>query len=130
MRNTLKRKLTSLAGVAAVGAGLLVGTASPAAAATCSGGLLGNWQIRGGYISVYYNSSTGYNCAMTHTNNPGVSQYIYVSIGSGNQSDVDKGNFKYYAGPVSVYGRGRCINFAGQVGASNPTEGIVNAYCG
>ncbi|GGM21477.1 hypothetical protein GCM10011608_02680 [Micromonospora sonchi] len=130
MRNTIKRKLVALASTAALTAGLLAATGGPAVAATCSGGLLGNWPIKGGYISVYYNSSTGYNCAMTHTNKPGVAKYIMVQIGSGGTSKKDAGTYKYYAGPVSVYGRGRCIDFSGQVGAGNAIEGITNAYCG
>jgi hypothetical protein len=131
MKHSLKRRIASLVGAIAVGSGLLVGaTASPAAAATCSGSHLGNWSITGGYISVYYNSSTGYNCAMTYTNKPGVSQHILVGISVTNAatSKVDSGTYKYYAGPVSVYARGKCIDFWGQVG-NGSVEGVTNAYC-
>ena len=110
---------------------LLTLTSAPASAAsTCSGTHLDNWPITGGYIAVYYNSSTGYNCAMTYTNKPGVSQYIYVSIGRSDSTKTytNSGTFKYYAGPVSVYAQGACIDFAGQVG-NGAKEGIVHAYC-
>jgi hypothetical protein len=127
----MTRKLLSLAGSLVVGAGLLVGTAGPAAAAPCSGSHLGNWSISGGYIAIYYNSSTGYNCALTYTNNPGVSQHIMVSIGvSGSSTSyTDSGTYKYYAGPRSVYARGKCIDFSGEVG-NRGIEGVINAYCG
>ncbi|GAA3471865.1 hypothetical protein [Nonomuraea roseola] len=124
-------KLRTIAAALVLGAGALVGTAGPASAATCSGTHLDNWPIKGGYISVYYNSSTGYNCAMTYTNRPGVLQYIRVTLGvEGGTSKTDARNYKYYAGPVSVYGKGKCIEFYGQVGSSNPLEGVGNAYCG
>ncbi|WP_327088010.1 hypothetical protein OIE66_37725 [Nonomuraea sp. NBC_01738] len=124
-------KLRSIAAALVLGAGVLAGTAAPAAAATCSGSHLDNWPIKGGYISVYYNSSTGYNCAMTYTSRPGVLTYIRVSIGvEGGSLKTDARNYKYYAGPVSVYGKGKCIQFYGQVGSGNPLEGVGNAYCG
>jgi hypothetical protein len=130
MRRSLRRTVLAAAGTMALGAGLLAGTAAPAqAASTCSGGLLGNWQITGGYIAVYYNSSTGYNCAMTYTNKPGHPQQIMVGISAGNGADHRQdGTFSYYAGPVSVYGKGQCINFEGQVNGG-PVDGVVNAYC-
>ncbi|MER6945721.1 hypothetical protein ABT294_16980 [Nonomuraea sp. NPDC000554] len=126
----MKRKLLALAGSVALGAGLLVGASSPAMAAGCAGKHLDNWPITGGYISVYYDSSTGRNCALTYTNKPGTSQHIGVWLSAnGGGSTKQVGTFKYYAGPVSVYGKGKCINFSGQVG-NGAIEGVVNAYCG
>ena len=114
-----------------MGAALLTGTAGPAAAAsTCSGKLLGNWQITGGYIAVYYNSSTGNNCAMTYTNRPGVTQEIFVgiSVWDSTKEVTQTGNFKYYAGPVSVYAKGKCIGIEGRVGGGT-THGVGPLYC-
>ena len=128
MRN-IKRALLSIAAATAMGAGVLAVTAAPAAAAsTCGGSLLGNWQISGGYISVYYKSSTGQNCAMTYTNKPGKPQYIMVEIDDGGTPHRQAGTFSYYAGPVYVTAPGRCINFEGEVG-SGSVEGVVHAYC-
>ena len=77
-----------------------------------------------GELDIYYNSSTGYNCAYLYAVGPayGQAQYIEVEIstcqeGYGSegctwiQHDED-GNYsyRYYAGPVGVYGRGHCIN--------------------
>ncbi|MEO3891291.1 hypothetical protein [Nonomuraea sp. B5E05] len=130
MRVELFRRLTSFAGALALGAGLVAAASAPASAAVCSGTHLDNWSITGGYIAVYYNSSTGRNCAMTYTNNPGKAQYIMVSISTSGASDRDAGTYTTYAGPVSVYAKGKCISFQGQVGKSNPTEGVTDVYCG
>ncbi|RJL29999.1 hypothetical protein [Bailinhaonella thermotolerans] len=127
----MKRKLLSLAGSLVLGAGLLTTTMSaPAAAAgPCSGTHLGNWPISGGYIAVYWNSSTGKNCAATYTNKPGVKQFIGVWIdATGGGSDSDTGMFSYYAGPASVYARGKCVSFMGQVG-NGPKTAYNDVYC-
>jgi hypothetical protein len=127
----VKRILSGLFGSLVIGGALLAVTSAPASAATtCSGSHLGNWSITGGYISVYYNSSTGYICAMTYTNKPGVSQHIMVSINVTGSSTVheDSGTYQYYAGPVSVYAANKCIDFDGQVG-NGSIEGVTHAYC-
>jgi len=128
---TAKRRLAAVATALAMGGGLLVGAAAPAAAATsCSGGLLGNNSVPGGYVAIYYNSSTGYNCAMTYTNHPGVTQRITVGLGvsGASSSKIDSGNYKYYAGPVSVYARGKCIDWWGGAG-NGGTAGMIYDYC-
>jgi hypothetical protein len=128
MRN-IKRALLSVASAAAMGAGVLAATAAPASAASpCGGSLLGNWQISGGYISVYYESSTGDNCALTYTNKPGKAQHIMVEIDDGGAAHTDSGTYSYYAGPVRVHAPGKCVNFEGEIGSGN-VEGIVHAYC-
>jgi hypothetical protein len=80
-----------------------------------------------GEFDVYYNSSTGYNCAYLWSAGPswGVSKDMYVEIDACAQtspgpacsiiaSDADPGsppypNYSYYAGPVGVYAPGHCI---------------------
>ncbi|GAA5179867.1 hypothetical protein GCM10023322_10860 [Rugosimonospora acidiphila] len=129
MRN-IKRGLLSVAAAVAMGAGVLAVSATPAAAAsTCGGGLLGNWPITGGYIAVYYSSSTGDNCAMTYTNHPGKPQHIMVEIDDGGAAHRDSGTYSYYAGPVYVHAPGKCVNFEGQIG-NGSIDGVINAYCG
>ncbi|GIJ44987.1 hypothetical protein Val02_18730 [Virgisporangium aliadipatigenens] len=82
-------------------------------------------------LQVYYNSSTGMNCAValhrgvTYGKAYPTQVYIIacVETSPSNQcrtrtlvadppsADVSKyGNWSYLAGPVSVYGRGRCIH--------------------
>ncbi|MET7333530.1 hypothetical protein [Nonomuraea sp. NPDC005650] len=130
MRHKLLQRFACFATALALSGGLVAATSAPAFAAGCSGTHLDNWSIRGGYIAVYYNSSTGRNCAMTFTNSPGKVQYMMVSISTSGASDRDAGNFTTYAGPVSVYAKGKCISLQGQVGSNNPTEGITDVYCG
>ncbi|NBE95807.1 spore-associated protein A [Nonomuraea sp. KC401] len=130
MKQGMWRMVLGLGGSLLLGAGLMVGTAAPATAAGCSGTHLDNWSITGGYIAVYYNSSTGKNCAMTYTNKPGTKQYIRVDISaSGGGSQTDRGSYTTYAGPVSVSAKGKCISFAGQVGSGRPLEGVTDVYC-
>lgn len=130
----MKRTLFGFAASALVAAGIAAGTATTASAATvCSGTHLDNWSIPGGYIAVYYNSSTGNNCAMTYTNTPGVSQRIGVSISLtdvAGSDQTDDHTYKYYAGPVSVHAPGHCIDFSGIVGNNSlGWEGVTHAYC-
>jgi hypothetical protein len=128
---TATRRLATIVSALAMAGGLFAGTAGSAAAAgSCSGGLLGNNPVPGGYVAVYYNSSTGYNCAMTFTNKPGVTQSITVGIAvSGSStSKVDSGMYQYYAGPVSVYAKGKCIDWWGGAG-NGGTAGMIYDYC-
>ena len=81
-----------------------------------------------GELQVYYNSSTGYNCAYLHTGGPayGQAQYIDVWIGTCKETAGDQCtsiqhdedgsyNYRYYAGPVGVYGSGHCIAAVGRL---------------
>jgi hypothetical protein len=132
MRNTVKRRLFGIVGSLAMAAGVLVATGGAAQAASpCPGKLLNNLQITGGYISVYYNAATGRNCALTYTNHPGVAQEIWVKIGLWDSSTEysDHGNYKYYAGPVSVAAAGKCIWVGGSVGANSDFQAVGPTYC-
>lgn len=82
-----------------------------------------------GELDVYYNSSTGYNCAYLWHSGPswGVSKYTDVEIVTCQQTspsaqcspvlsdDADGGNYAYDAGPAGVYGRGHCISFNSEI---------------
>ncbi|MFI2362443.1 hypothetical protein [Promicromonospora sp. NPDC019610] len=82
-----------------------------------------------GRLELYYNSSTGNNCAMVvHTGaSYGVAAETYVSIvrcaetvwdGECNEAsgfDSDYGNFSYYAGGVRVSAPNNCISTAGSI---------------
>ncbi|GCE15546.1 hypothetical protein [Tengunoibacter tsumagoiensis] len=74
-------------------------------------------------VDVYYNSTTGYNCAYLYAVGPayGQAQSLDINIatcqeGYGSdgctwiQHDEDGPyTYHYYAGPVGVYGKGHCI---------------------
>jgi hypothetical protein len=83
-----------------------------------------------GELDVYYNSSTGDNCAEFQSlgSSRGVAKNMYVSItvcqqttssstctpiSSSNATRSDNGTYQYYAGPVGVYGAGHCIRSSG-----------------
>jgi hypothetical protein len=126
----MKRKLLGLAGSGALAASMLTALAAPASASPCSGSRIDTMSISGGYVAVYYNSSTGRNCALTYTNDPGHTQYIRITLSAqGGASQTDSGYYRYYAGPVSVYARHTCISYTGNVGGG-PAEGTTWTHCG
>ncbi|WP_331725284.1 hypothetical protein [Streptomyces zaomyceticus] len=148
----ITRRLTAVAAtVSALSVGLLAAP-QPASAATlgsCGSSyskvgsypLRADWQYNTGSIDVYYSSSTGKNCAITRpgTALAGKARHVWVCIeqtkGYGRDCDgLGYGeNFRYYAGPVSVYGKGQCINVTG--GFTRP-DGVVfsgmarSVHCG
>jgi len=99
------------------------------AATTCSGTRIATYPIatsstnKIAELRIFYNSSTGYNCAMTVHTGVTVGRYLltHVYIASCRETTPggdscraisqreDEGVYASYAGPVSVYGRGRCI---------------------
>lgn len=116
-------------------AGAVTATAAHAAGG-CSGTLIGRKAITYsgstiGELAVYYNSSTGNNCAQT--NHLGASygvkaettvtierctqttkQDIYCTPVSGTYS-IDKNDYAYFAGPVSVHSPNNCIRATGLI---------------
>ena len=81
-----------------------------------------------GELDVYYNSSTGYNCAYTQgfgvargtSTVKGVTIYgcsnSKPASGCNSPREVtDEGNYLYYAGPVGVYAKGKCIAAIGHI---------------
>jgi hypothetical protein len=117
-----------LAAVLAAGAvGVVVPGAAQAAEYGCAGNLIDTYSVKSGSttlstIRLYYNASDGYNCAVN------VKQAQYQSSKSeidvtmftddfreddnnrpGYNNDFDSGNFYEYAGPVRVYGKGKCV---------------------
>ena len=102
-----------------------------------------------GEVDLYYNSSTGYNCAWTRTTGDAYGHAQHITIGidacspsnrQGDQCtgstahDDDFGNYQYYAGPAAVKAPGVCIfligfiDWNGQPYAAT-TNGIA-VHCG
>jgi len=71
------------------------------------------------YVKVGYNSSNGYNCAFTQKSTTNYSYGESTSVSVNMQElrhgdhDYDGGSYRYYAGPVYVYGRDSCISVWG-----------------
>ncbi|GLZ29578.1 hypothetical protein Lesp02_17680 [Lentzea sp. NBRC 105346] len=121
---------------AVASAAVLVGTAvvsivlpghANAAEYGCSGALIDTWPVKSpwntiSHIRLYYNSSNGWNCAV-NVKTAYYSQFKHdASISMYNEdfreddnnrpgynNDFDSGKFQYYAGPVKVYGKGKCV---------------------
>jgi hypothetical protein len=77
-----------------------------------------------------YNSSNGYNCVVTIRDGSGSAIPLYAMVQNANTGakSSDFGWYGKYAGPVYVYGRGSCVNWAGGVGEASLGEN--NVACG
>ncbi|WP_433365986.1 protein kinase domain-containing protein [Streptosporangium sp. CA-115845] len=69
----------------------------------------------GGTTYQLYNTSTGSNCVVTiKSADVGVSTQIWATLEVQNGgSHTDRGNYEYYAGPVYLPARGKCVRFSG-----------------
>ncbi|MER7368510.1 hypothetical protein ACI2LC_18740 [Nonomuraea wenchangensis] len=130
-----------IAAAALLGASIapLALAAAPAQAASCSGSQINSIAVKNssgttyGTLKLYYNSSTGNNCAqLDRVVNYGTKKGMILSLyACGNGWSVskchqdfydigqDSGQFGQYAGPVTVYGKGRCIQVEASVQAGN-----------
>ncbi|WP_214414548.1 hypothetical protein [Sphaerisporangium fuscum] len=70
-----------------------------------------------GYIYLLYNARTGQNCVTTiKTQYVGTKTITSAQLevqGGGKKSDIR--SYKYYAGPVKLYGKGKCVKYYGTV---------------
>ncbi|SOD85179.1 hypothetical protein SAMN06272765_2585 [Streptomyces sp. Ag109_G2-15] len=131
------------------GFALITAPSASAAGYGCSGSLVDNHPIRTtenvtyGNLYLYYDSSTGYNCAVAVKNSAGgagTASKTTVSIfrctagaSTGDActtdaSDDDSGNYSSYAGPVKVYAPNRCIRLYANIW--HPTNGWIASYWG
>lgn len=96
----------------------------------CSGTLIRHEPIGSyGHLDIYYDSSSGFNCARTVSSSStwGERKYMEITLavcrnsgctnwgGTDAYFDQDYGQFKYYAGPVTVNGYGKCIRWWAQI---------------
>lgn len=146
-RSARRRILLPVVGALLMAAATVLTSASPASAADCSGTLIGHYPVRVngngrtiGYVDIYYRSD-GWNCARLNSNDltwgerktmsidlytcretsdPGTS-CTPIDANNRRYYDYDYGEFRYYAGPVDVYGRNHCIAWDGWM--VSPTYG-------
>jgi hypothetical protein len=126
----VSRSVTKIVAVAALAAGVLA--ANPAYAAptpytpegVCGAGFtkvkdgtrpLKHGPDTFGYVYLMYNRSTGYNCVVSiKTAYYRTATYTTATLKvKGGKTYTDKGKFKYYAGPVKVKARGKCVSYWG-----------------
>lgn len=85
----------------------------------------------GGTTYQLYNSGTGENCVVTLKSGPDVGKATSVSATievQGAGSKTDSGNYEWYAGPVKMPAKGKCVRFAGSAGGNDTNSGWGN--CG
>jgi len=125
------RKVLAL-GAASLAAGAITVVAPGSASAAeygCAGTLLDTYAVKSAvgntlsHIRLYYNAGTGYNCAV-NVKTAYYSQFKHdISIFMHNEdfteddnnrpgynNDSDGGKFQYYAGPIKVYAKGKCVS--------------------
>ncbi|HET9173135.1 MAG TPA: hypothetical protein VFN97_27150 [Actinospica sp.] len=142
-------RVLGTASAAAVAVGGISVAAAPSASATqtsssCVGTLVQDTPLIGqssgrtlGYAELYWDASTGQNCAMTVSSSLdwGTPKYMGVWLARcvtdnpANDCDPetvstpkayqDSPSFSYYAGPVSVPGAGYCISYMGEIVFNN-----------
>ncbi|MFF0307940.1 serine/threonine protein kinase [Streptosporangium sp. NPDC004379] len=84
----------------------------------------------GGTAYQLYNSSNGLNCAVTmKTANVGVASPVWATLEVQNgESKTDRGSYEFYAGPVILSGKGKCVRVSGGSSTGDTSSGWAN--CG
>ena len=84
----------------------------------------------GGVTYQLYNSSTAQNCVVTmKTTDVGKATPVRATLEvQGGGSQTDSGSYEYYAGPVKLQGKGKCVRFSGGAGSGSTSSAWGN--CG
>ncbi|GAA3114994.1 protein kinase domain-containing protein [Streptosporangium carneum] len=86
--------------------------------------------FNGGTTYQLYNSSSGTNCVVTmKTVDVGTATSVWATLEVQNgESKTDRGNYEYYAGPVFLSAKGKCVRFTG--GGPSGNTGAAWGNCG
>lgn len=86
--------------------------------------------FKGGETFQLYNASTGENCVVTLKRvDIGKATEVSATLEvQGQAAKTERGMYQYYAGPVKMQGKGKCVRFAGSVGDESTRTGWAN--CG
>jgi hypothetical protein len=120
----LHHRITGIAAATAVASGLVVGVPGTANAGAygCSGKFIRSWPVTTSWVTLsdirlYYNSSTGWSCAVNVKRKAYKSKKtsVWIHMMNSRANDTDKagpsyvdsenGKFKWYAGPIRVKGK-------------------------
>ncbi|WP_242454579.1 serine/threonine-protein kinase [Bailinhaonella thermotolerans] len=84
----------------------------------------------GATVYLLYNAAKGYNCVITMRRNVAGAKVAMASIlqVKGGSSDSDKGSFTYYAGPVRLPAKARCVIWGGEHAGARWVSGW--SHCG
>ncbi|GAA1313013.1 hypothetical protein Psi02_68730 [Planotetraspora silvatica] len=154
----IRRRAVALLLTASCVVGVTTALSAPAQAANgCSGSRIEHIPMRDdtyddlmAYLDVYYDSSTGNNCAATVATGPnseGILKGMYVVLVKCSQTTPNKtsctnigskrdpaspgtyGRYYYYAGPVTVYSPNNCIFAEGAIESYYPdSTGTTHSY--
>jgi hypothetical protein len=71
-----------------------------------------------GRVYLTYNATNGKNCVATIRNAPAAKTDMtaWVYVPDTDQGAQDNGMYTSFAGPASVYGKGHCVNWGGNIG--------------
>ena len=130
-----KASIAVMASLISVSATIMSAPAAQAGVGDCTGSLIARKVANAsgtavGELVVYYNASTGNNCARFNhigpsygltretsvfiercpTNNPASNCFL-----TGGPSDHDASSYAYYAGPVQVYSPNKCVRAYGYI---------------
>ncbi|MFF9087921.1 hypothetical protein ACF1BE_16125 [Streptomyces sp. NPDC014991] len=124
----IRRRLAFGAAVLAVSGALTLSVTGTAQAAPGGGGCAGHevrtLPFRTGVTHVYKHD--GYVCAVTVARHPGAAQAMSVSVQArGNRPVVDRGRYRYHAGPVTVHAGHRCVWIKGAVDRYTVSSGWI-----
>ncbi|TYB59797.1 protein kinase [Nonomuraea sp. PA05] len=85
----------------------------------------------GGTTYQLWNNSTGQNCVVTLKSGANVGKSTPVSATlevQGGGSQTDSGSYEYYAGPVKLPAKGKCVRYSGSAGSGSTSAAWGN--CG
>ncbi|MEV7685772.1 hypothetical protein ACFW1F_25470 [Streptomyces bungoensis] len=123
----MRRRLALGAAVVAASGALALAvpaTAQAATAGSCAGQEVRSLPFGDGVVHVY--KRRGYVCAVTVARQPGAKRVMSVSVQArGNRPVVDKGSYRYLAGPVTVHAGQRCVWVKGSVGRQSVSSGWI-----
>ncbi|MBX7546690.1 hypothetical protein [Streptomyces sp. NPDC004232] len=122
------RRRLALGAAVLVGSGTLAllasGVAEAAPADTCAGREVRTLSFSTGVTHIY--KRDGYVCAMTVARRAGAVQTMSVSVQArGNRPVIDRGGYRYEAGPVTVHAGHRCVWIKGSVGPGSVDSGWI-----
>ncbi|MBB2742493.1 UNVERIFIED_ORG: hypothetical protein FHR35_002315 [Microbispora rosea subsp. rosea] len=86
--------------------------------------------LAAGTVYQLYNASTGENCVVTiKTADVGKATPVSATLEvQGGGMKTDSGNYEYYAGPVKLQAKGKCVRYSGRVGSAGASSDWGN--CG
>jgi hypothetical protein len=131
----VKKWIAGIAATAGVAAGGVLVSPTAAQAASYGGqcgsgyGVIDSHDLGSATVYLTYNRSNGRNCVVTIRDNQGSPVYMDAKVSlAGRPWISDPGYWTWYAGPVSVYAPGRCIDWGGEIGSSGYYE--YGVHCG